>query len=221
MTLDFFSALLIGIAGAGHCLAMCGGISSMLTTRSDSEAGHFSRVISYNVGRVASYTLLGAIAGFTGSIAIKSLGAQVIWLKVIAAIFIILLGLYVARIWFVLTHIERLGQYLWRYIQPLARHVLPIKTTWQALMLGAVWGWLPCGLVYSTLTWSLASGSALQGALIMLAFGLGTLPALLVVACSVQWLDKLIRAPLFKQLTGLALVIYGGYSLYIALKQIF
>ncbi|NMP15504.1 sulfite exporter TauE/SafE family protein [Thalassotalea sp. Y01] len=220
MTLDFLSALLIGIAGAGHCIAMCGGISSMLTTTGDSS-NQLSKALSYNLGRIASYTFFGAVAGFTGSLAIKSIGIQVLWLKAIAAIFIILLGLYIARMWFVLTHIETAGKYLWRYIQPFAKHLLPIKNAKQALLLGVIWGWLPCGLVYSTLTWALAAGSASQGAMIMLAFGIGTLPALLVLSTSVQSVTNLISSLLFKKISGILLIAYGVYSLFIALNQIF
>ncbi|WP_371185329.1 sulfite exporter TauE/SafE family protein [Thalassotalea maritima] len=220
MPLDFISALLIGLAGAGHCIAMCGGISSLLVNPNNHARSQRLYIVCYNMGRITSYTLIGAVVGFSSSLAVKSIGAQVIWLKVIASVFLILLGCYVARIWFLLTHIESIGKVIWRYIQPLSKPLLPVDSPLKALALGSIWGWLPCGLVYSTLTWSMASGNAIDGALIMLAFGLGTLPALLAVSTSLQSVTQVLRNDRFRKLTGLLLIFYGFYSLLIALNQI-
>ena len=222
MELDVISAFLIGLAGAGHCVAMCGGISTMLTANlANKPQNKLSIILSYNIGRILSYTLAGALAGLTGSLAAQSIGIHISWLRLIAAIFVILLGLYIGQWSFALNKVEFLGKYLWKYIQPFSKRFIPIKSAKQALCLGAIWGWLPCGLVYSTLTWSLASATPINGALIMFAFGIGTLPALLTLASGYNFVTSLLKSPEIRKITSILLIIYGIYSLVIALKLIF
>ncbi|TRX57514.1 sulfite exporter TauE/SafE family protein [Thalassomonas sp. M1454] len=222
MNIDFISAFLIGVAGAGHCVAMCGGITSMLTANINSpQKSNLPLILSYNFGRILSYTIAGAIAGLTGSLAAQSIGVHISWLRLIAAIFLILLGLYIGKWAFILNRIEGIGQYLWRYLQPLSKRFIPVKNPTQALLLGAVWGWLPCGLVYSTLTWSMASATWYNGALIMFAFGLGTLPALLTLASGFSFITNLLKSQNTRNVTAVLLISYGLYSLVIALKLIF
>ncbi|OUS26354.1 hypothetical protein A9Q98_10940 [Thalassotalea sp. 42_200_T64] len=222
MNIDLLSAFLIGIAGAGHCVAMCGGITTMLTASLENKKkANIALILSYNFGRILSYSTAGAIAGFTGSLAAKSLGFPILWLKVVAAIFVILLGLYIARWSFVLNKIEHIGKWLWQYLQPLSKNFIPVKNIKQSMLLGMVWGWLPCGLVYSTLTWSIASADWLNGALIMFAFGLGTLPALLTMASGWQLVTQMLRSDLIRKFTASLLIFYGLFSLNIALDQIF
>lgn len=224
MSLDYFSALLIGLLGAGHCLGMCGGVTGMLTSALGQQQKSTQRarlVLAYNLGRIGSYTLLGAIVGFTGSIAAKNIGLPIAGLRLVAAIFLIFLGLYIGQWLMWLSHVELLGKGLWQKLAPLNKRLIPVNSTSKALGLGALWGWLPCGLVYSTLTWSIASGSALNGALIMLFFGLGTLPALLTMSLGILSLKNLLKSFWFRQLTALLLVIYGIYSLVIAYQLLF
>lgn len=123
-----------------------------------------------------------------------------------------MLAAYIGGWWQGLSQIERAGKYLWRYISPLAKAFIPFKTPFHALPYGMIWGWLPCGLVYSTLTWSLASGSATTGAGIMLGFGLGTLPIMLLMALGIKQLAQVIRHPLSKQLIACCLVIYALWT---------
>lgn len=222
MSLDFLSAFLIGIAGAGHCVAMCGGITSMLSGAINKQPkSAFALILSYNTGRILSYTLAGAIAGFTGSLAAQSIGIHISWLRLVAAIFVILLGLYIGQWLFIINKVEALGKHLWTLIQPLSKRFIPVTNVKQALFLGAIWGWLPCGLVYSTLTWSLASADWLNGALIMTAFGLGTLPALLTLAAGFKFVTDTLKSPMTRKITAVLLIIYGIYSMFIALKLIF
>ena len=99
MTLDFFSAFIIGLLGSGHCIVMCGGISTMLTTAISDQTRHkkFAIVFAYNFGRIASYSFIGAIVAFTSSMAAKNIGFPVVILKTIAGIFLIFLGLYLGQ----------------------------------------------------------------------------------------------------------------------------
>lgn len=245
MSLDFFSAFMIGILGSAHCIGMCGGIVSMLTSAlpkyspknqgeqsviystSDSTSTLISTnnkkpikkqwlILSYHIGRIASYSLLGFIVALTGSLAAKNLGLPLTFLRVLAGIFLILLGLYLARWVMWLNHVEALGKIVWQKISPYSKKLIPVDNYKKSLLLGALWGWLPCGLVYSMLTWSLASANVWQGAFIMLAFGLGTLPALITVSLGVQGFNKLINHAVFRQLMAVLLIIYGIYTITIA-----
>mgnify|MGYP005988641751 CR=1 FL=1 len=243
MTLDILSAFAIGLLGSGHCLAMCGGITTMLTSAIDkpqplNQQGDISvrqvpntyasplakrsdLILFYHLGRIGSYCLIGAIVGFTGSIAAKNLGLPIAGLRLISAVFVILLGLYIGQWLLWLNRVESLGKGLWRYLSPLAKHVIPVDNGKKALGLGALWGWLPCGLVYSTLTWALASGNSLTGAAIMLFFGLGTLPALIALSFSIGSIKKLLVNTIFKKIMAISLICYGIYSFIVAYQLMF
>ena len=120
-----------------------------------------------------------------------------------------------------LNRIESIGKHLWSRISPFAKHVLPVNSKTKAFGLGALWGWLPCGLVYSTLTWSMASGSLFNGAAIMLFFGLGTLPALLTISLGFTSFSLLLKNSRLKKIMALSLIFYGLYSFFVAYSLIF
>jgi sulfite exporter TauE/SafE len=224
LSIDYLSAFIIGLLGSGHCIGMCGGITTMLTSAiSPQQQGSdkFKLVGAYNVGRIFSYSLIGAIVGFSSSIAIKNIGVPLGFFRLFAAVFLILLGLYLGQWLMWLSKVEKIGKFLWRYLSPLSKKFIPINNAKQALALGAIWGWLPCGLVYSTLTWSLASGSALSGALIMTSFGLGTLPALLSLSLGSFGIKSLLTNTKFKKIMALMIITYGIYSLMFAYQQLF
>lgn len=223
MSIDFFSAFVIGILGSGHCLGMCGGITSMLTSAIPTTSSNPSTrlILSYNIGRILSYSIIGGIVGFTGSIAAQKIGLPLAILRMIAALFLIFLGLYIGQWLMWLTQIEKAGKGIWKYISPLAKHFIPVNSSAKALGLGALWGWLPCGLVYSMLTWSLASGNTINGALIMTFFGLGTLPSLLIMSYGAIKIKTFINNNIFRKSMALGLITYGIYSLYIAYHLLF
>jgi len=112
-----------------------------------------------------------------------------------------------------LAFTERAGQHLWRHIQPFTRRFLPATTVLQAFPLGILWGWLPCGLVYSALATALSAGSPGQGALLMLAFGLGTLPNLLLAGILLARLNEFVRRPIVRTASGLLVLGFGIYGL--------
>lgn len=240
MSLDFFSAFIIGLVGSGHCIGMCGGITTMLTSAiSDNKypnnqqipvngqehpqhnSSKFVLVFCYNLGRIASYSLIGAIVGFTGSIAAKNIGLPLAGLRIFSAVFMILLGLYLGQWLLWLNRVESLGKRLWQYISPLASHVIPVNSPAKALGLGAIWGWLPCGLVYSTLTWALASSSIANGAGVMFFFGLGTLPALLTLSIGFDSMKSILVNPTLRKVMALTLISFGIYSFIVAYQQMF
>jgi len=223
--MDYLAVFLVGLLGGVHCVGMCGGIVSAL---SFSTAQHLSFsqqipiLLAYNMGRMASYMLAGAIFAGIGSqlLSLTELAHAEHWLQGFAAIFMILLGFYLAGFWKVLVHLEHLGRYLWRYLEPLGRRFIPIRHGWQALPLGMIWGWLPCGMVYTVLFTTLTAGSASQGALLMLAFGLGTLPNLLAMGIFASKLHTLTHQPRIKQIAGLLIIIFGGIMLWQSLQTL-
>ena len=207
------SALILGLLGGGHCLGMCGGLMGALTLAIPPEqrARRFRLLLAYNLGRILSYTLAGLLIGLAGWAVASSPAAMV--LRVIAALLLIAMGLYLAGWWSGLTRIEGLGRYLWRYLQPFASRLMPVSSLPRALLLGAIWGWLPCGLVYSTLLWAASQGSTLDSALLMLAFGLGTWPVLLATGMAAERLTALLRRRGVRMAGGLLVILFGLWTL--------
>lgn len=215
-SLSLTAALMLGLLSAGHCVGMCGGISSSLGVALPPDTPYLRRVamlLSYNAGRIASYTLAGALFGLIGSGLLATGAVWMVPLRLLAGVMLLLMGLYIAGWWPMLARLEALGQLLWRRLQPLASRLLPPRTAAQALALGALWGWLPCGLVYSSLTWSAASGSWQQSALLMAAFGLGTLPTLLATGLLAEGTRALLQKLWFRRASGLLIMLLGVWTI--------
>ena len=216
--LSYLSAFIIGILSGVHCLGMCGGIVSAFSIGVEpakSKAKKFQIQLSYNLGRIASYTLAGLIVGGLGAITTQQFASHSLhqYLQTFSALILILMGLYLSGWWRVLTKLEQLGGIVWKRIEPLARHLIPIKGSAQAVLVGLVWGWLPCGLVYSMLTMSLTTASAQQGAFIMLSFGLGTLPNLIAFGMMATSLQLFLKRPVVRKIAGLLIIAFAVYLL--------
>ncbi len=231
-TLATASAGLIAGAMSGlHCGAMCGGIASAhaalpaaIPLKRVSSAAPAStptlsmkRNLAFNVGRIGSYTLAGAVAGSVGG-ATLIIQDSLILRQVLFALansMLVALGLYVAGWWRGITVLERGGALLWRQIQPAAVMLLKSPgSAWRhSLALGAAWGWIPCGLVYAMLVSAVASGSAANGAIVMLAFGIGTLPNLLLIGWGGNRFASLLQRPVFRMAAGLFIIGFGVVGL--------
>jgi len=207
------SALVLGLLGGGHCLGMCGGLMGALTMAIPAEqrSKRLRLLVAYNLGRVLSYTSAGLLIGFAGWAVANSPAAMA--LRVVAALLLVSMGLYLAGWWSGLTRVEAVGRGLWRHIQPLASRLMPVKSIPRALLLGALWGWLPCGLVYSTLLWAASQGDALDSALLMLAFGIGTWPVLLATGLAAERLTALLRKRGVRMLGGVMVILFGLWTL--------
>ncbi len=229
--LSLFAAFLTGLLGGAHCVAMCGGIVAAMSFQPPGairiepggrpEGGQpFSFHLAYSAGRIASYTAAGALAGLIGSAAFLSdtLLPLQRGLYGLAQVVLILLGLYLAGLSQTVLVLEKAGGGLWRRVQPLLGKVLPVRHFGQALVAGALWGWLPCGLVYSILVAALASGGAVKGGMMLLAFGLGTLPNLLLMGWAADTLRGLTRNPWLRRLAGLTVVGLGVWGLFQLLR---
>lgn len=196
--LSLLPLFLVGLAGSVHCIGMCGGIVGALSLGGGAAApgrpviaiavarptlpttlqSNVLRVLAYNGGRIASYMLAGAIAGGiagAGMLKIATLQVAGYWL---ANLMLVALGLYLMDAWRGLACLEAAGNVLWRRVRPLLKPLMPMDTVVKALAVGGLWGWVPCGMVYSALLTAMLQGSALHGAAAMGAFGLGTLPML-------------------------------------------
>ncbi|PSW46088.1 sulfite exporter TauE/SafE family protein [Photobacterium leiognathi] len=224
-SLDFYAAFLIGLMGAGHCVGMCGGVAATITIGMPNNTHQKRRwiyLLNYNIGRLVSYTIAGGLIGaaLAGISTLNGTSNPLVYMRLFAALMMIILGLYIGQWWAGLSQIERAGQKIWRHISPIATSLLPLKSPVKALPFGFLWGWLPCGLVYSTLTWAAVSGSALNGAAVMFAFGLGTLPAMLAVGGFADNLKNWLKNRIFRRISALLLIIYGLQTGYIAINQI-
>ena len=203
---------------------MCGGIVSALSFQPNGilktatpPAWHLH--LAYNIGRISSYAIAGAIMGGLGSLGLLLNGALPVQMSlyIAANLMMVALGLYLIGITQSLAFTERAGHYLWRRVQPYTKRFLPAQTIAQAFPLGMLWGWLPCGLVYSVLAWAFAAGSVAKGALLMLAFGAGTLPALLLMGAAAATLTRFTRDSNVKRAAGFLVVALGLLLLWRAL----
>jgi sulfite exporter TauE/SafE len=209
---SYLALFLIGLLGGTHCIGMCGGIVGALSVGAPAR---FTLHLSYNTGRIASYTAAGAIAGALGEASMALSGQLPVrsFLYLLANLMLIALGLYLMGMTRALAFSERYGQKLWRHLQPLGRRYLPARSVSQAFPLGLLWGWLPCGLVYSALATALTSGSAWHGAGLMLAFGVGTLPNLLLAGLLATRLHAYALKPAVRLTSGLLILGFGVWGL--------
>jgi len=222
MEVTFISAFFVGLFSTVHCLGMCGGIIGALTfslpERIRNNRWHLIPYVSaYNLGRISSYCLAGALVGALGEGilgVLPSYGHLV--LQLLASILMVGIGLYLAG-WFpAFTRIERIGKPVWKKLEPISQKLIPVKSPWHAYLFGAVWGWLPCGLVYTALIWSVTASSAKDGALLMLAFGAGTLPAVMVAGILTGWFTRLIRSPYVRTSAGVIIILMALGTGYLA-----
>ena len=178
----------------------------------DARARRWMILVAYNLGRITSYTIMGLLAGFLAK-QFAALGGGVI-LRVLAGVLLIVMGLYLADWWRGLTRLETIGRYLWVYIQPLGKGLMPVNTVPKALLLGALWGWLPCGLVYAALTTAMTQPVPILAASAMFAFGLGTLPAVLAAGVAAQQLARILQRRPVR--VGMALIImaFGVWTIW-------
>ncbi len=206
---SYFFAFAMGIFSSLHCLGMCGSIIGSLTLSlspeiRDNKRRLFPYVLNYNIGRIFSYVVAGAIVGmfhifFTVPFG-EIRGHRI--LQLISAVFMTSAGLYIGG-WFPrFAYVEKAGSRLWKLIEPYGRKLIPVKTKLQAFFFGVIWGWLPCGLVYASLALAATTGDSLRSSLTMFSFGLGTLPAVMGIGIMTDVLSKLSRMQRFKQIIG-------------------
>lgn len=210
------TAFLMGLLGGTHCVGMCGGLSSALTYALPDASRRGIRLVGwqllYNSGRLLTYSLLGLMAGWLLS-GLQDIGAAQQGIRIIAGVFMILLGAYLAGWFQALGALERIGAPLWRKMEPLRRKLLPVTHPAQAVAAGMLWGFLPCGLVYSAMALAVTRAVPVESALVMLAFGLGTLPTLMATGTAAGQLRRLLQRPGTRQTAGLLVILFGLWTI--------
>ena len=212
----YIAVFLVGLLGGTHCMAMCGGIVGALTVGTPAGRSPWPLALAYNFGRISGYAVAGALLGAAGQAGLLLEGALPVQmtLYVLANLLLVALGLYLIGVPQGLTFIERGGQKLWARLQPLTRRFLPATSIARAYPLGLVWGFLPCGMVYSVLSMTLLTGSALRGASLMLAFGLGTLPNLLLAGSLLKRFRDAVQGRPVRLAAGLLVLGFGAWGLF-------
>ncbi len=221
--MDIFAlltAVTLGFFGSAHCVGMCGGIAGALgfAVRDASPTRRLIIICAYNVGRIASYL---AIAALTFWLIQGGLGAAgqalpnmpgLSYMRILAGLLMIAMGLYLAQWWMGLSYLERIGRLLWRYIQPLGQGLFPIQSPTKALLLGLVWGWLPCGLVYSALVFAAVQPTLPAVLSTMLAFAIGTLPAMVAAGLAAERIKQYLQHRRVRMVLALLIIGFGIWT---------
>lgn len=209
-----FIAFFIGLFSSLHCVSMCGSIIGTLSFSLKPEiranrSKMISFIFSYNFGRIFSYMLAGLIIGLIESVLTFPFGEEHSHrtLQIISALIITGAGFYIAG-WFPqFAYIEKTGSRFWKTIEPYGRKLIPVSNLLQAFLFGMVWGWIPCGLVYTALALAATSGDIIISTFTMLAFGLGTLPAVAGTGIVSSFITRLSRLQATKRIIGVLLVL--------------
>jgi len=224
-TLSLGAALVAGIASSGHCLGMCGGIAGALAMRRP-QASFGTKVgyaLAYNLSRITSYAIAGALAGLLGRTLLNAVDVKPLSIafRVVAGAIMIAAAMQLVFGWRLLGPLESAGSGLWRRIAPWAGRQGQSGGIGGAIGLGLAWGWLPCGMTYSMLLLAATTASVPLGAAVMLAFGLGTLPSMVTATVAFERMAKLLssRATL-RNVAGVLLLAFGLYTAGSALAKL-
>ena len=212
--LTLLAALLAGLAGSGHCVAMCGGMASLLAARQH-RGRPVRQALTYNLGRVTSYTIAGLVVGLLGKTLVLGSGLQVVagQLRLVTGLLIAIAGLTLVFGNRLFTPFEKIGSLFWKKISPHAvRRLAGEPGAGNIFMLGLLWGWLPCGMTYAMLATAAITASPLHAAGLMAAFGLGTLPAMIGTGLAGMKLRGLLGNNNVKRAAGAAMVIIGIWT---------
>lgn len=229
---QLFTAFLAGLFGGVHCLGMCGGIVASLSfglpksvsiNNSAINQSLIGYLFAYNLGRILSYVIAGMLVGGFSMLAANLLNINYLQmvLQLLAGLLMLFLGLYLAGWWSGLTKIEQLGLPVWKKVEPVTRQFIPVKSIKNAFFLGMLWGWLPCGLVYTILFLAIASASLIQGGLIMLSFALGTLPMLILMGVFASSLREFIHHQGVRQLAGISIMAFSCYNFFLVYQALY
>jgi sulfite exporter TauE/SafE len=203
------TAFLAGLLGSGHCFGMCGGIAAGLGAMSRGRA--VVPALQFNLARLLSYAVLGLIAATVLS-GVSNLVPIGRWLRMLTAVMILLIGLKFLFNFRGIEFIERGGAGLWKKIMPFAMKAGNRQDGLGRLLLGFCWGFIPCGLVYTVLMTAASTANPVSGSVTMLAFGAGTLPAMLGLTAAAPALSSFLEDRTVRRLIGFALVVLSVWT---------
>lgn len=217
------AAFVAGVAGSAHCFAMCGGLAGALGMRSrvtaTSPSAAFGNALPYHVGRLSGYAMAGAICGLIGATlqAVLDLARIGAALRIASGVLLMLIALRILSPWNPLRWLETFAAKFWRQLQPFTLGAGKLTGHTQAIALGFLWGWLPCGLVYSMLLFAALGGHALNGAAILLAFGLGTLPSMLTSSVLASQMQRFLKSRWPRFASGALLLLFGAWMIWVSI----
>ena len=216
MEVNYLVAISLGLFSTVHCLGMCGGIITALSLglpeKIKQDRTRFTTLVcAYNLGRICSYTVAGALAGIFGHIILgpiqNNTGHYV--LRILAGLILVLLGLHIAGWISAIRRIEGMGNRVWQVIRPIGGYFLPVDSIPKALLMGCIWGWLPCGMVYSVLLWSATSVDPVVATLCMISFGLGTLPGMIGAGLLSNSLQRFFSRANIRKVFAVIIICFG------------
>jgi sulfite exporter TauE/SafE len=188
-------AFMTGLMGTGHCIGMCGGLVGALSLSEAGQKGGWLFHLLYNVGRITTYTFIGAVVGWLGSALAYTDQFKLLTRSLLLAsdVFIILIGLGTAGLfaWLNATNFDFTGPT--KAITAAVNSLRKLPPGIAALPLGLLFGFIPCGYLYAVAITAAQSAEVTTGALMLLAFGLGTAPALLIFGSAAHWLSGRVR----------------------------
>lgn len=217
------AGLLMGLFGGVHCAAMCGGLVGVLCGAAPrcqaravapDGARRAAYLLAYNAGRVGAYVILGLIVGGLGALSSGWLSLEPLRLalRAVAALSMLAVGLHLAGFPSFVRALESLGGPLWLRIAPLTKRFVPLRRAWHALVLGSLWGLMPCGLLYGALTLAASAASPFVGAATMAAFGAGTLPVMLTMGAAAETVSRLLARRWVRRAAGGVVLAFGVWS---------
>ncbi|MCK5880321.1 MAG: sulfite exporter TauE/SafE family protein [Sinobacterium sp.] len=222
------TAFILGLSSSTHCIVMCGGIATALSANNHaSPQGSNFRLLCFHAGRILCYSTLGVIFGglIQGSGQLLELQAESYnmlsaILRLFAAGLLILTALYLANLNHSIKRFEGLFSPLWRKISPLTTRYMAMNTKLDALKLGFLWGFLPCGMIYTALIWAISQQNSIWAGSLMLAFGLGTSPSLLLIQSFHLQVNKWLQKKYVKKLMALIILLMAVWSAIPAIEQL-
>jgi uncharacterized protein len=217
-----FAAFLAGLTNVGHCLGMCGPIVAAMSVNPQHQPSFGQTLglnLAYNAGRLSSYVIAGGLAGGVGLLLVNNPAGHYVQygLAVLAALVMLGLGLYLLNARAVFPWLEQAGAGVWRFVAPLARTFYPFNTPMRGYIAGMLWGWLPCGLVYTALIFAMTAAHPVLGSIYLLAFGLGTLPNLLAMGLAAVKLRHLVNHPVVRTVAALVVIGYAVVMLVVVI----
>ena len=215
----FLAAFSMGLFGSPHCLGMCGGIVTAfgLSMQHVSGSKKNGLILTYHLGRLISYSLLGLIAGFVGVAIFQSIMSNSAPRIVLGAV-LVLIGLAMLGLP-LFNQLEKVGMRFWQSLAPIRKKVFPIDSFGKALFAGLLWGFLPCGLVYGALMMAIAGNNITTGAALMFVFGLGTMPMLIATQKTVGMLQSNIKHFRLRQINGVIMLLSGLAVIFIPMMM--
>lgn len=202
----------MGISGAGHCVAMCGSLTMAVGFAIPKSKSFLLYNVVISSGRICGYVTVGLLVNLLGQSMVRLSGGLIFHLSLMSSLLMFGVALHILKINHWVLQTERLGKSIDRFLQPLKKRLLPVDSVGKAFSYGALWGFLPCGLVYTALTFALISPSSFEAGLVMLCFGLGTLPTLVLFGSFSHRLRDILNRYFVRLLMGILVLILAVFQ---------